>query len=293
MGTVEKAKSGANDARPIERFKDVRGLTKYSLISFSIVLFTFFILLPLTSMFQFAFKDGIGGFYSAISTKEAQDAFGNSLMLATLATFINLGVGILIAFAITRYKFPGRSIFKALIDLPIAIPASVVGLAMMMLYGPLGLLGPMLQEQGIQVVLALPGILLAHIFVTFPFMVRAVSVSIEKLDINQEEAALTLGASRLQTFWHVTLPSIRGGIIAGTALTFTRSLGEFGATLFIAGGMIRTAPIYIYYLTEAKIDFQGATSIAIVLMLFPFALLLILNYLAERFEKGIGKEVAV
>jgi sulfate transport system permease protein len=164
---------------------------------------------------------------------------------------------------------------------------------MMMLYGPQGLLGPIMEDRGILVVMDLKGILLAHIFVTFPFMVRAISVSVEKLDLGQEDAALTLGASKLQTFWHVTLPSIRGGIIAGTALTFTRSLGEFGATLFIAGGMIKTAPIYIYYMTESKFDFQAATSVAIILMLIPFALLLILNYIAERLDTGIGKEVAV
>ena len=288
---MEKAK--ATEPGPFLRAKGIRGLTKYSLISFSIMLFVFFIFLPVSSMFQYAFQDGFGGFVKAVSSKDAVQAFQNSLMLAALATMINLGVGILIAFTITRYKFPGRAIFKALIDMPIAIPASVVGLAMVMLYGPHGLLGPLMQDRGIQVIFDLKGILLAHVFITFPFMVRAVSVSIEKVDISQEEAAMTLGASRLQTFWHVTLPSIRGGIIAGTALTFTRSLGEFGATLFIAGGIIRTAPIYIYYLTEAKLDYQGATSVAIVLMLFPFALLLILNYVAERLEKGIGKEVAV
>jgi len=289
---TRKHKAKVHDAGPVERFRSIKGLTKYSLISFSFVLFVFFIILPLSAMFKFAFSDGLGGFYKAVSSHDAITAFGNSLLLAVLTTLINLGVGTLIGFVITRYKFPGRSVFKSLIDLPIAIPASVVGLAMMMLYGPIGVLGPLLKESGVQVIMTIPGILLAHIFVTFPFMVRAVSVSVEKLDVNQEEAALTLGASRLQTFWHVTLPSIRGGIIAGTALTFTRSLGEFGATLFIAGGIIQTAPIYIYYLNE-RIDFTGATSVAIVLMLFPFALLLGLNYMAERLEKGIGKEVAV
>jgi sulfate transport system permease protein len=293
MGKTQKTESGPSVAGPFDRVKGIKGLTKYSLISFSIVLFVFFIFLPISSMFKFAFEDGIGGFFAAVSSETAVLAFQNSLMLAALATMINLGIGTLIAFTITRYKFPGRSIFKALIDMPIAIPASVVGLAMFMLYGPYGILGPLMEEKGIQVIWDLKGILLAHIFITFPFMVRAVSVSIEKVDISQEEAAMTLGASKLQTFWHVTLPSIRGGIIAGTALTFTRSLGEFGATLFISGGVVSTAPIYIYYLTEAKIDAQGATSVAIVLMLFPFALLLILNYVAERLETGIGKEVAV
>lgn len=261
-----------------------RGLMRYSLIMMAVMLFVFFVILPLSSMFTFAFEDGPMGFFEAITTEEAANAFGNSILLATMATIVNMCIGTLIGFVITRYKFAGRQLFKALIDLPIAIPAAVVGLALMMLYGPIGLLGPFFAERGIQVVMALPGVLLAHIFVTFPFMVRSVAVAVEKLDISQEEAALTLGASRVQTFLRVTLPSIRGGLIAGTALTFTRSLGEFGATLFIAGGMFSTGPLYIYYLSDSRFDFQGATSIAIVLMIFPFILLMVLNYLAERLE---------
>ena len=263
---------------------DNKGLLKYSLISFSFVLFFLIVILPLSSMFTFAFEDGARGFIDAISTKEAVTAFKNSIVLATLTTLINMGAGTLIGFVITRYKFPGRQIFKALIDLPIAIPTAVVGLALMMLYGPMGLLGPFMSSHNIQLVLALPGVLLAHVFVTFPFMVRSVSVSVEKLDISQEQAAMTLGATRAQTFMHIVLPSIRGGLIAGTALTFTRSLSEFGATLFIAGGMVSTGPLHIYYLSESLFDHQAATSIAIILMVLPFALLMVLNYLADRLE---------
>jgi sulfate transport system permease protein len=260
-----------------KRSEGVKGLLRWSLISISFVLFFVIVLLPLSSMFTFAFEDGPGGFVKAISTKEAVTAFKNSIILATLTTVINMGAGTLIGFVITRYKFPGRQIFKALIDMPIAIPTAVVGLALMMLYGPMGLLGPFMTGRGFQLVLALPGVLLAHVFVTFPFMVRSVSVSVEKLDISQEEAAMTLGATRAQTFLHVVLPSIRGGLVAGTALTFTRSL-------FIAGGMVTTGPLYIYYLSESMFDHQAATSIAIVLMVLPFALLLVLNYLADRME---------
>jgi sulfate transport system permease protein len=108
----------------------------------------------------------------------------------------------------------------------------------------------------------------------------------EKLDPAQEEAAHTLGATHRQTFWHVTLPSIRGGLVAGTALTFTRSLGEFGSTLFVAGGMVRTGPLYIYYLSDSKFDFQAASSVAILLMVLPFFILLGLNYLVDRLEEG-------
>ena len=268
----------------VKRYSEVKRLSQWLLISFAVALFFFLVLLPLTATVQFAFEDGIGGFIEAISSEGAITAFKNSLILAALTTFINMGVGTLIAFVITRYKFHGRQVFKALIDLPIAIPTAVVGLSLMMLYGPLGLLGALMEDSGIEIMMALPGVLLAHIFVTFPFMVRSVSVVLEKHDISQEEAAQTLGANKFQTFTRVTLPSIRGGIIAGSALTFTRSLGEFGATLFVSGGMVQTAPLYIYYLSDSQFDFQAATSVAIILMIFPFILLLVLNYLVEKME---------
>jgi len=246
--------------------------------------FAFLILLPLSSTVSFAFDEGWRGFWDAVSTPEAVTAFENSLFIATLATGVNMAVGTLIAYVITRFKFPGRSLFRSLIDLPIAVPTAVVGLSLMMLYGPMGFLGPMMEERGISLMMSLPGVLLAHIFVTFPFMVRSVSVVLEKLDPSQEEAALTLGADRFQTFRFVTFPAIRSGMISGAALTFTRSLGEFGATLFIAGGMVQTAPIYIYYLSDSQFDFQAATSIALVLMAFPLMILLLFNYLVERME---------
>lgn len=264
--------------------RQFRALTRWVLISSAVVLFFFLVLLPLTSTFKFAFEDGWGGFWEAITTEDALNALWNSLIVATVATLVNMAVGILIAYVIVRYEFPGRSVFRALIDLPIAIPTAVVGLSLMMLYGPMGLLGPLLDDAGIAVMMALPGVVLAHIFVTFPFMVRSVSVSLEKLDPAQEEAAQTLGATRAQTFVHVVLPSVRGGLVAGTALTFTRSLGEFGATLFVAGGMIQTGPLYIYYLSDSKFDFQGATSVAILLMVLPFVLLLALNRLVDWME---------
>ncbi|MDG6225892.1 MAG: ABC transporter permease [Candidatus Thermoplasmatota archaeon] len=261
-------------------------LLKWSIVSFGIVCFILIIVLPVSSMFKFALEDGPYGFWKAITTENALNALKNSLLMASLATGINLVVGTTIAFSLTRYRFPGSSIFRALIDLPIAIPASVVGLALMMLYGPKGLLGPFFESNGIQIIFDLPGIVLAHVFVTFPFMVRAVSVVIEKFDHDLEDAAVTLGANGFQTFFRVMLPSIKSGLIAGSALTFTRSLGEFGATLIVFGGAmhLRTGPLYMYYLSDSAFDFQGATSVAILLMVVPFVLLLTVNAIVSRME---------
>ena len=193
------------------RTENIKDLNQVCLVSLAVACFFLFVILPLSSTFSFAFEDGPGAFWNAISTEESIRAFKNSLLIATLATAINMVVGTLIAFVITRYCFPGRQVFKALIDLPIAIPTAVVGLSLMMLYGPMGLLGPTLEARGIEIMLALPGVILAHIFVTFPYMVRSVSVVLEKMDISQEEAAQTLGATKAQTFMQVTLPSLREG----------------------------------------------------------------------------------
>jgi len=268
--------------------KGLSGLFRWAIVGFGMVCFIFLILLPISSMFKFAFEDGIGGFWKAVSSEDAVNALRNSLLMATLATAINLVVGTVIAFSLTRFRFPGASVFKALIDLPIAIPASVVGLSLMMLYGPKGLLGPFFEDRGIQIIFDLPGIVLAHVFVTFPFMVRAVTVVIEKTDRDLEDAAVTLGANRVQVFLRVILPSIRSGMVAGSALTFTRSLGEFGATLIVFGGAmgLRTGPLYMYYLSDSVFDFPAASAVAIVLMLFPFALLLVLNALVGKMEGG-------
>lgn len=248
------------------------------------MIFLFLIMLPLSSLLRFSLEDGPSSFLEAVTDEDAVQAFRNSLFIAFVCTMINLISGTVLAFVLTRYRFVGRSFLKALMDLPIAIPTAVVGLALMMYYGPKGLLGPFLQDNGIEVVMAMPGVVLAHVFVTFPYTVRSVSVVLETVDRNLEDAARCLGANRAKTFLHVTLPSISSGLVAGCAMTFTRSLGEFGATLFIAGGMLTTGPLHIYELSEARFDIQAASSVSIVLMVFPFILLLILNFLVQRLE---------
>ncbi len=273
---------GIFSRKPTELSPTSRMMKSFT-ISFGLVLFFILIILPLTSIFKFAFQDGPGMFWEAVTSEEALNAFQNSLTIALICTAINLIVGTLMAFILVRYRFPGRSLLRALIDLPIAIPTAVVGLSLMMLYGPIGLLGPLLNDKGIQVVLALPGVVLAHVFVTFPFMIRSVSVVLEKMDRSLEDSAMTLGAGRFRTMWNVVLPSIRSGMVAGSALTFTRSLGEFGATLFVAGGVFATGPLFIATLNE-DIQFQEACSVSIVLMVFPFILLLGLNSLVDRME---------
>jgi len=263
-------------------------MSQWLMISLAFALFFVFVLMPLTSTVRFAFDEGAGQFFTAITTEGALTALGNSLLIATVVTLVNIGTGLTIAWVIVRYQFPGRSIFRTLIELPIAVPTAVVGISFLMLYSPTAFLGMMMRDWGIQVIPSLAGIVLAHIFVTFPFMVRSLAVVMEKLDPAQEEAAHTLGATRRQTLWHVTLPALRGGLVAGIALTFTRSLGEFGSTFMLAGGQVWTGPLEIYRLSEVLIDYQAASAVAILLMVLPFVILFGLNYLVDRMDKSEG-----
>jgi len=264
--------------------RELRAMSQWLMISLAFAVFFVFVLMPLTSTVRFAFDKGPGDFWGAITTEGALNALGNSLLIATVVTLVNMGTGLLIAWVIVRYQFPGRSIFRTLIELPIAVPTAVVGISFLMLYSPTAFLGAMMRDWGIQVIPSLAGIIFAHIFVTFPFMVRSLAVVMEKLDPAQEEAAHTLGATRRQTLWHVTLPALRGGLVAGVALTFTRSLGEFGSTFMLAGGQVWTGPLEIYRLSEVLIDYQAASAVAILLMVLPFVILFGLNYLVDRME---------
>lgn len=263
---------------------ELHRMGKWLMVSLAFALFFVFVLMPLTSTVRFAFQDGPVEFWQAITAEGTLTALGNSLLIATVVTLVNLVTGIVIAWVIVRYRFPGRSVFRALIELPIAVPTAVVGISFLMLYSPEAFLGSMTRDLGFAVIPSLTGIVLAHIFVTFPFMARAIAVVLEKLDPAQEEAAHTLGASRRQALWHVTLPALRGGVVAGIALTFTRSLGEFGSTFMLAGGVLRTGPLEIYNLSEVALDYQAASSVAILLMVLPFVILFGLNWAVDRME---------
>ena len=268
--------------------RELRAMSQWLMISLAFALFFVFVLMPLTSTVRFAFDEGPGDFWGAITTKGALNALGNSLLIATVVTLVNVCTGLVIAWVIVRYRFPGRSIFRTLIELPIAVPTAVVGISFLMLYSPSAFLGAMMKSWGIQVIPSVAGIIFAHIFVTFPFMVRSLAIVMEKLDPAQEEAAHTLGATRRQTMWHVTLPALRGGLVAGIALTFTRSLGEFGSTFMLAGGQVWTGPLEIYRLSEVLIDYQAASAVAILLMVLPFVILFGLNYLVDRMDRTEG-----
>jgi sulfate ABC transporter permease subunit len=271
------------------RLRNLDALVRWSVFAAAIGLFFVLILLPLVSLNQYAVREGIGIFWSRLREPGALGALRLTAAVALATTAINGVIGTAMAFVITRYRFPGRRAVNAFVDIPLAIPTVVTGFALLLLYGPLGPLGGFLGEREIQVMFSFPGLLLGHVFVTFPFMVRAVSAVLETAPRSAEDAARTLGAKEWQLFFLVTLPSVKEGVVAGSFLTFSRSLGEFGASIMVSGNLVgrtQTAPLYIFSRFNTG-DVEGASAIAILLALASFLILLLLQFVqAGRGMRG-------
>ena len=243
------------------------------------------ILLPLVSIFIFGTSKGLGSFWAALSAPEAVFALKLSLVTSFYATIFNVLFGLLAAYVLSRYFFFGRTAIIVTISLPTAIPTAVAGFALLLLWGPYGMLGQYLPE-GFQLMFTPYAIILANIFVTFPLAFGVLMSVFETMDTSLEEASATIGATRWQTFWHVTLPSLRGGLLTGALLTFARSVGEFGSTILVSGnlaGRTQTAPLYIFAkFNEGQVE--AANAVAIVLALFSFAIFSVLFFARDWLE---------
>lgn len=265
-------------------YDNVKNLTRYAMIGLVAGFFLILIIFPIGSMFLYSAESGPGVFLDKITSPAALFSLKFSLMLAVITTLCNIVIGTVIAYVLVRYDFFGKNALNALVDLPIAIPTAVTGFTLLLLYGPIGMFGGFLAEHGITIMFALPGILLAHIFITFPFVVRSVSAVLEGVEASYEEAAKTLGASGLQVFRYVTLPSIMPGLVSGSILSFARSLGEFGATIMVSGNLAmktQTAPLYIFSRFNTG-DLEGASAVAIVLAVVSFTMLYVLKAITGR-----------
>lgn len=281
-----------------ERSNNTEKAVTSSLIGVTVLIFFILILFPLFSLSTYAAREGFGIFLDRLIQPNARAALALTMEVALATTLVNLIVGTAVAFVLARSSIRGKAVLDALVDIPLAIPTVVIGFALLLLYGPKGLVGQFLYQAGLKVMFSFPGILLAHVFVTFPFMVRAVGTVLEGFDTNYEKAAKTLGASNLQTFLYVTLPSLRGSLIAGGVLTFAKSLGEFGATMMVSGNLIgrtQTGPLYIYSRFNTG-DLEGASAIALALAAFSFVILFVLKVVttgkSSRVEGDFGLDRA-
>ena len=258
--------------------------TSWILIAIVVFYVTFLILTPITALAFGAFEKGIGEIISSLNQPDVFLAFWNTLWISLVVVTIHAIFGTLVAWVFVRHRFPGRNLINGLVDMPFAVSPVVAGYMLLLLFGRNGILAPVIEQLGIQVAFAMPGMLLATMFVTLPFMIRELIPVLEAFDTRQEKAAATLGANGWQTFWRVTFPALRWGMIYGITLTFARALGEFGAVLVIGGGVqgrTETATLFIYRALEER-QYIGAYSAALVLGLFSLILVLGSDWLRRR-----------
>jgi len=243
------------------------------------------ILLPLASIFIFGTSNGLGPFLSALQAPEAIFALKLSIVTSFWATVFNVIFGLFAAYVLSKYDFWGRNAIIVIISLPTAIPTAVAGFALLLLWGPYGTLGRLLTP-GTQIMFTAYAIILANIFVTFPLAFGVIKPVFDTMSHSLEEASATMGATRWQTFWHVTLPGLRGALLGGALLTFARAVGEFGSTILVSGNLAsrtQTAPLYIFAkFNEGQVE--AANAIAIVLALLSFAIFSILFFARDWLE---------
>jgi sulfate transport system permease protein len=266
----------------LSNVKHVRGfdLVKPLSITTMIVVMLPLVLLPMASIFIFGTSSGLGSFWNALKAPEAIFALKLSIVTSFWATVFNVIFGLFAAYVLSKYNFWGRNALIVTISLPTAIPTAVAGFALLLLWGPYGILGRYLEPEGIHIMFTASAIILANIFVTFPLAFGVIKPVFETMSTSLEEASATMGATRWQTFWHVTLPSLRGAIVSGALLTFARAVGEFGSTILVSGNLAQrtqTAPLYIFAkFNEGQVE--AANAIAIVLVVFSFLIFSVLFF---------------
>jgi sulfate/thiosulfate transport system permease protein len=249
---------------------------------------TVMLIIPLAVIFYDGLRDGLGGLARAILQPVAWHALMLSLWTAGVMAVINAVMGTLTAYVLVRYSFPGKRLLNGLIDLPFAIPTLVTGVMLVVLYGPQRAVGAWFdQNLGLKIIFAPPGIVLALLFITFPFVTRAVQPVLQSLDRDQEQAAATIGASSWTIFRRVVLPAIAMPLTAGTLLSFARAIGEFGAIVVVAGNIpLRTQTAAVYVLGEIESENQRAASaMSIVMLAIAFGLVVLVDFLQTRGKK--------
>jgi sulfate transport system permease protein len=254
------------------------------LIALVLIYVSFLIIAPLAALVVGALAEGLGTVITGLTQPDVLASFWRTLWVSLLVVAIQAIFGTMVAWVMVRQRFWGRNLLNGLIDMPFAISPVVVGYMLLLLFGRNGLFAPILTALDFRVAFAMPGVILATLFVTLPFMIRELMPMLEAFGVKQEQAAATLGASGWQTFWRITLPALRWGFLYGVTLTFARALGEFGAVLVIGGGLqgrTETAPLYIYRALDER-QYIAAYSAALILGIFSLAVVLGANLLRRQ-----------
>lgn len=260
-------------------------------LGFTLSYLSLVVLIPLSAVFIRSASLGVEEYWELITAPRVMASYRLSFGMSLLAAAVNVLFGLVLAWTLVRYTFPGKKLVDALIDLPFALPTAVAGIALTALYAQNGWIGRYLEPLGVKIAFGPPGVLIALIFIGLPFIVRTVQPVLEDLDLEFEEAAATLGASRLQTFYRVVLPTLSPALLTGFALAFARAVGEYGSVIFIAGNIPMVSeitPLIIITKLE-QYDYAGATAVASVMLIVSFALLLMINALQAWTSRNMGR----
>ena len=267
-----------------------RPATRLVLTLFTVVLLVLFLLLPLAVVFTEALSHGLGKIWDALTDPEAITSIELTLLVAAISVPLNSVCGVAAAWCIGRFLFPGRSLLITLIELPFSVSPVISGLVWVLLFGANGWFGPMLDRAGLRIIFAVPGLVLATVLVTFPFVARTLIPLMQEQGASEEEAAITLGAGFWQMFWRVTLPNIRWGLLYGVLLCNARAMGEFGAVAVVSGhirGQTMTMPLQVEALFN-DYDWVGAFTIAGLLSLLALVTLAVKAALEYRIGERSG-----
>jgi sulfate transport system permease protein len=264
-------------------------------LGYTLLYLALIVLIPLAAVFLKTFSMTLAQFWAAISAPRVLASFRLSFGMALLAALINAGFGLLVTWVLVRYRFPGRRLIDAMVDLPFALPTAVAGIALTAVYGQNGWLGaPLMAWLGIKVAFTPIGILVALIFIGLPFVVRTLQPVLQDLETEVEEAAYSLGATRWQIFVRVIFPALAPALLTGFMLAFARAVGEYGSVVFIAGNVpfvSEITPLLIITKLE-QYDYNGAAAIAVVMLLVSFALLLIINAAQAWMRRRSAKDAS-
>ncbi|MFY0054176.1 sulfate ABC transporter permease subunit CysT [Acinetobacter baumannii] len=262
-------------------------------LGFTLAYVSFIVLIPLAAVFIKSFGIGWDGLWEILTSERILKSLQLSFSSALIAAFINVVFGLLLAWCLVRYNFPGKRLVDALVDLPFALPTAVAGIALTSLYAPTGWIGQYLEPLGIQVAYTPIGIKLALVFIGIPFIVRTVQPVLSDIETELEEAASALGANRWQTITKIILPILLPALFTGFALAFARGVGEYGSVIFIAGNQpfkTEIAPLMIISRLE-EYDYAGATTIAAVMLVLSFIILFVINLLQAWANRRTGRNV--
>ena len=250
-----------------------------------ITMLSLLILIPLASVFVYALKLSPSEFFALVTKPNVLHAFRTSILCSLAAALINCVFGVIVAWVLVRYDFPGKRLLDGCIELPFALPTAVAGITLSKLYSETGFLGKPLAKLAIKVSYTHLGLVIALVFIGIPFVIRAVQPVLEKLDHQYEEASFMLGANRWQTFYKVIFPELRPAILTGFGLAFARGVGEYGSVIYISGNSAREQTQVVSYVIMQKlgyIDYASATAIALVMLIFSFMILFGVNIVQMR-----------